>query len=237
MSKLHIFGFKDWCAPKSSGLIPNPARLLVEEVAGNSELRDEIIRSFGGKIDQVVTSILPVPTGADVSELFATFRQALLEVLSTVDLGKDYAISFGQGNLTSGKPVLEASFKNRFKTRDSTPIALNPDESFDLQIGLGELAKGISTGVEGLGYSEDADTYYCNALGFITFSQFPLNRSLFVHLPGLPSSELAQIIWHANQEQMRGLGINSAVEMPYATLDQNVEMLKKLVSVWRSFEL
>lgn len=236
MSKLHLVGFRDWLAPASSGLIENPARLLIEEVKRNAALREEIIGAFEGKIDEVRIAILPVPLDGEPREAFAKFRRALADLLRSVDQDQDLLLAFGQGSLASQRPVLEAVFRNKFKVGNSEEFTLKKEEPLGWEIGLRDIAKNISTRVEGMGHSEDAGAFYCNALGFAAFEHFHLKHSLFVHLPGLPTAELAEIIWHANEEKMRAAGINSAAEMPYATLEQNVEMIKKLVSVWKPFE-
>ena len=238
MSKLHLVGFKDWFAPKSTGLIENPSRVLVEKVERDPHVREELIKSLGGKITDVRTALLPVPMEGEPKEAFAKFRRALGDLLRLVDPTQDVFIGFGQGDIALRKPDLESVFRNRFKMRGSPEeFTLKREEPLGWEIGLRERAKNIANRVDGLGVSEDAGSFYCNALGFATFEQFPLNRSLFVHLQGLSNAETAEKIWTANQEMLSAEGIKSAAEMPYGAHEQNLVMLKELVAVWKPFEL
>lgn len=236
MSTLYLSGFEDFTAPKSTGLIPNPSRLLIEYIERIPGTK-EALAKLGG-FDEVITLLKRVPVGEDFETLRTLSKHTALQVLSLME-NSDAIISLGQGSYTQKGPLIESRFVNKLTWDQLGAGLIDPNKLPNHTLGQGDYLNNLVQQLQKTHPQTkkgvDAGEFVCNLWGYLAQSAAP-ERSIFVHLPGSPNEEIARKLWRANELFFRGKGLSSHLDMGYPTVEDNFAFLKTLVSVWRPFE-
>lgn len=218
---LHVIGFEDWVRSRDGMQgIPNPARLLVENI--NAE------KARGALLGDIRTHLLPVPAAGDSQALVAEFQSHLQRVLDEIQEG-DSALAFGQGHPNQTGARLETQFGPRFRE-----ILLGEEGGLAVDERRAEAivnAVNAGTGHQPIEISTDAGAYYCNWLGRALLQSSKEEGSRwFVHLPFTSSEE----------EAARATGIipRNYLDKPigFATPEQNFALFENLaIAIARPF--
>ena len=236
MSTLYLTGFTDFSAPKSTGLLSNPSRLLIQHIE-NTPGSKEALAELGGYAN-VITTLTEVPQGDNFEALAKISKTSAGKILSALT-NTDAIISFGQGRFTQRAPVIEGRFENTLNWGALGSSAIDTNQALNHSVGqgdgLGKLVQDLEVMYPGLSLGTNAGNFLCNLWGYMAHEAAP-GRSLFVHLPGCSDRLIAEKLWAANEAKFRETGLSYASEMGAPSVEDNFGFLKKLVSTWRSFK-
>lgn len=234
MSTLHVTGFEDWMDLNSTGLLPNPSRLLVEALERDTSYKERLLAS--ADVDRLETCLFPVPKNLGRLGNVQKVIESVRNLHGRMQPG-DQVLSLGQGRFTQKGPVVEPRFKNEFRYTDQNfwmPIHEEPIVHADLDVE--GLVAEIQKTHPNIQVGTDAGTYFCNLVGYLNTGALR-ERALFVHLPGMAGEvnrEALKRFWAANGSALQSAGIDQMEDLPHSVAD-NFAAVETIVKVWRSF--
>lgn len=239
MRTLHITGFADFLAPKSTGMLPNTSRLLVEAIQEHESLRAVLRENVGA--EEVRTHVFPMPAEKEVGWMLSAFRPHLGRFLEGIDQDNDAWLALGQGAIEQKAPRLEHEFKNVL-TMGKNSVPILPERPFMERVGPGldstrNLVNGVRAQGENLEIGVDAGSFNCNWVGFEGYESLG-DRARFVHLQTLCNGDYAAPIWAANKDipDFR-TKVPEFEDLTHATVWDNYRTVSALLKVWRPFDV
>lgn len=239
MKTLHITGFADFLAPKSTGMLPNTSRLLVEAVEQQWESLQGLGVSAGA--DRVETRVFPMPQETEVAAMQIAFSRHLQVFLASLNLETDAWLAFGQGAIEQKAPRLEPEFTNAL-TMGGHTVPIVPGEALTKKTGPGRedtqtLVKRVRAQGEPLEEGVDAGTFLCNWVGAEGYALLG-DRARFVHLQALSNRDMTAPLWAANKDiPSFRKKVPAFEDLTAADVWANYKTADALLQAWRPFEL